>query len=64
MEYVGPRLRTVMLNLSLGIYFAFAASLLPWIAYWIADWKILCVVCALPLTIVFITPWIVPESAR
>ncbi|XP_058789019.1 organic cation transporter protein-like [Phymastichus coffea] len=63
-EYVGPKYRTLMANMSFGIYFAFAATMLPWIAYWIADWKILSIVAALPLVIAFITPWIVPESAR
>ncbi|KAL7293635.1 hypothetical protein TKK_0012717 [Trichogramma kaykai] len=63
-EYVGPRYRTLMANMSFGIYFAFASSILPWIAYWVSDWKILSVVSALPLVVAFVTPWIVPESAR
>ncbi|XP_015590147.1 organic cation transporter protein [Cephus cinctus] len=63
-EYVGPKYRTLMANMSFGIYFAFAASILPWIAYWIANWRILSVVTAVPLIIAFIAPWIVPESAR
>lgn len=50
--------------MSFGIYFAIAASLLPWIAYWIANWRILSIVTALPLVISFLAPWIVPESAR
>ncbi|OXU19993.1 hypothetical protein TSAR_013815 [Trichomalopsis sarcophagae] len=63
-EYVGPKYRTLMANMSFGIYFAIASSILPWIAYWIANWKILSVVSALPLVVAFVTPWIVPESAR
>ena len=63
-EYVGPRYRTLVANMSFGIYFAAAAGLLPWIAYWIADWRILSVVTAVPLVTAFIGPWIVPESAR
>ena len=63
-EYVGPKYRTLIANMSFGIYFALAASLLPWVAYWISNWRILSVVTALPLVVAFITPWIVPESAR
>lgn len=63
-EYVGPKYRTLVANMSFGIYFAAAAGLLPWIAYWIADWRTLSVVTAVPLVTAFLGPWIVPESAR
>ena len=63
-EYVGPKYRTLVANMSFGLYFAAAASLLPWIAYWISDWRILSMVTACPMVVAFITPWIVPESAR
>lgn len=63
-EYVGPKYRTLVANMSFGIYFAIAASLLPWLAYWIADWRILSWVTALPLITAFLGPWIAPESAR
>ncbi|KAH0945541.1 hypothetical protein HN011_010348 [Eciton burchellii] len=63
-EYVGPKYRTLVANMSFGIYFAAAASLLPWIAYWIADWRILSVATAFPMIVAFLGPWLVPESAR
>lgn len=63
-EYVGPKYRTLVANMSFGIYFAFAASILPWIAYWISDWRILSVATAFPMIVAFISPWIIPESAR
>ncbi|KAK2579265.1 hypothetical protein KPH14_008225 [Odynerus spinipes] len=63
-EYVGPKYRTLFANMSFGIYFAAAAGLLPWIAYWIADWRILSIVTAFPMIVAFVGPWIVPESAR
>ncbi|XP_023246156.1 organic cation transporter protein-like, partial [Copidosoma floridanum] len=63
-EYVGPKYRTLMANMSFGIYFAIASGILPWIAYWVRDWKMLSVLSALPLVVAFVTPWIVPESAR
>ena len=61
---MGPKYRTLVANMSFGIYFAVASSILPWMAYWIADWRILSVVTAVPLVTAFIGPWIVPESAR
>ncbi|XP_011169083.1 carcinine transporter [Solenopsis invicta] len=63
-EYVGPKYRTLVANMSFGIYFAAAAGLLPWIAYWIADWRILSVATAFPMIVAFLGPWLVPESAR
>ncbi|XP_033336293.2 organic cation transporter protein [Megalopta genalis] len=63
-EYVGPKYRTLVANMSFGLYFAAAASLLPWIAYWISDWRILSMATACPMVVAFIGPWIVPESAR
>lgn len=63
-EYVGPKYRTLVANMSFGIYFAFAASILPWIAYWISDWRILSVVTSFPMIVAFLSPWMVPESAR
>ncbi|XP_015127579.1 organic cation transporter protein isoform X1 [Diachasma alloeum] len=63
-EYVGPKYRTLVANMSFGIYFAIAASVLPWLAYWIADWRVLSVVTAAPLVVAFLGPWIAPESAR
>lgn len=63
-EYVGPKYRTLVANMSFGIYFAIAASILPWVAYWIADWRILSVASAIPLLAAFVAPWTVPESAR
>ncbi|KAJ3629259.1 hypothetical protein MTP99_013661 [Tenebrio molitor] len=64
LEYVGPKWRTFVANMSIAIFFTFAASILPWIAYYLADWKMLCYVTSAPLALAIITPWMVPESAR
>ncbi|ENN72266.1 hypothetical protein YQE_11127, partial [Dendroctonus ponderosae] len=64
LEYVGPKWRTFVANMSIAIFFTFAASILPWIALWVADWKMLCYVTSAPLALAILTPWIVPESAR
>ncbi|XP_018573275.1 organic cation transporter protein [Anoplophora glabripennis] len=64
LEYVGPKWRTFVANMSIAIFFTFAASILPWIAYYVADWKMLCYVTSAPLALAIFTPWLVPESAR
>ncbi|XP_019866879.2 organic cation transporter protein [Aethina tumida] len=64
LEYVGPKWRTFVANMSIAIFFTFAASILPWIAYYVADWKVLCYVTSAPLALAILTPWVVPESAR
>ncbi|KAJ8948972.1 hypothetical protein NQ318_022996 [Aromia moschata] len=64
LEYVGPKWRTFVANMSIAIFFTFAASILPWIAYYLADWKALCFVTSAPLALAILTPWFVPESAR
>ncbi|XP_034244931.1 organic cation transporter protein [Thrips palmi] len=64
LEYVGPKWRTFVANMSIAIFFTMAASLLPWLAYWLADWRLLCIATSAPLLLAALTPWLVPESAR
>ncbi|BFF99404.1 organic cation transporter protein [Drosophila madeirensis] len=64
LEYVGPKYRTFVANMSIAIFFTGAACLLPWIAYFVADWKLLAIITSAPLLLVVFTPLIVPESAR
>ncbi|XP_015590153.1 carcinine transporter [Cephus cinctus] len=64
MEYVAVKRRTWVFNLAFGIYFAFGSTLLPWIAYYIANWKLFALVVSIPFLNAIITPWILPESAR
>ncbi|XP_059470665.1 organic cation transporter protein [Neocloeon triangulifer] len=64
LEYVGPSWRTFVANMSIAIYFTLGTVMLPWMAYFIADWKLFCVATSMPLLLAVLTPWIVPESAR
>lgn len=64
LEYVGPKYRTFVANMSIAIFFTGAACLLPWIAYYLADWKLLAIVTSTPLFLAVFTPLVVPESAR
>ncbi|XP_063698677.1 carcinine transporter-like [Culicoides brevitarsis] len=64
LEYVGPRWRTFVANMSIAIFFTMASCALPWIAYYLADWRTFTIVTSVPLALAILTPWVVPESAR
>lgn len=64
LEYVGLKWRTFVANMSIAIFFTFAACILPWIAYFLADWRHTCIAVSVPLALAIATPWLVPESAR
>lgn len=56
--------RSLVVNVAFGLYFGIGSTVLPWIAYYVANWRFFAYVSALPMMSVFITPWILPESAR
>lgn len=64
LEYVGPKWRTFVANMSIAIFFTCASCALPWIAYYVADWKLFTIITSAPLILALFTPWVVPESAR
>ncbi|XP_049887790.1 organic cation transporter protein-like isoform X2 [Pectinophora gossypiella] len=64
LEYVGPRHRTWVANMSLAMYFGSGCLLLPWLAVWINNWRHLLLVTSLPMLVVLAAPFLVPESAR
>ncbi|XP_075988669.1 organic cation transporter protein-like [Anticarsia gemmatalis] len=64
LEYVGPKWRTFVANMSIALFFTLAASLLPWIALWADDWRMFAMGTSLPFALAILTPWLVPESAR
>lgn len=64
LEYVGPKWRTFVANMSIAIFFTFATCILPWMAWYIADWRVLSLVTSVPLVVSIFAPWVLPESAR
>ncbi|KAG5338132.1 S22A3 protein, partial [Acromyrmex charruanus] len=64
LEYMAVKRRTLVVNVAFGIYFAVGSTVLPWVAYYVANWRLFTYVSAIPMMSVFITPWILPESAR
>ncbi|XP_048481742.1 solute carrier family 22 member 3 isoform X1 [Plutella xylostella] len=64
LEYVGPRHRTWVANMSIALYFGGGCLILPWLALWIGDWRRLLLVTSAPMLTVLFAPLLVPESAR
>ncbi|KAH8415545.1 hypothetical protein KR222_003811, partial [Zaprionus bogoriensis] len=64
MEYVGPKYRAFVTNLILTGFFMPAACLLPWIAYWCRDWRLLTLVTSLPIIVSLLMYFFLQESAR
>ncbi|CAH2099469.1 unnamed protein product [Euphydryas editha] len=64
LEYVGPRHRTWVANMSIALYFGCGCLILPWMALWIGDWKKLLWITTVPTLLVVFVPFTVPESAR
>lgn len=50
--------------MSIAIFFTMASCALPWIAYYLSDWRMFTIVTSVPLALAVFTPWVVPESAR
>lgn len=64
LEYVGPKWRTFVANMSIAIFFTCASCALPYIALGLGNWQQLAIVTSAPLALAVFTPWLVPESAR
>lgn len=64
LEYVGPKWRTFVANMSIALFFTCASCALPWIALWLNNWQMLAIVTSAPLFLAIFTPLVVPESAR
>lgn len=64
LEYVGPRYRTFIANMSIALFFGTGACAIPWIALYLNNWKLLSICTSVPLLLSIFTPWVVPESAR
>ncbi|KAL1452838.1 hypothetical protein WDU94_007028 [Cyamophila willieti] len=50
--------------MNLALFFSLASSVLPWFAYYIADWKYTCILASIPLLVGVVILYIVPESAK
>ncbi|CAB3221122.1 unnamed protein product [Arctia plantaginis] len=64
LEFVEPKWRTVIANIFVASTSAVGSMLLPWLALYIANWRRLLLVTAVPTFIVLYAKWLIPESVR
>lgn len=62
LEYIGPRYRTLLANMSFAIFYSLFVTALPWIALLCDHWKIISLVTSLPLTLGVLAKFFLPES--
>jgi MFS transporter, OCT family, solute carrier family 22 (organic cation transporter), member 4/5 len=64
MEYIAPRMRTIGLNLCIGVFYCLGSVITPWIAVWLGNWKLYLIATIVPALIVPSFYFIIPESAQ
>ncbi|XP_076759799.1 organic cation transporter protein [Xylocopa sonorina] len=64
LEYVGSEWRTYAASMSYGLFYSLGAVCLPWLAYWLKDWRLFSLVTSVPLASAIVAPFVVPESVR
>jgi hypothetical protein len=64
MEYLRPSLRSVGLNLAVGIFYTIGCVSVPWLSHAAGDWRLFMLCIACPALLLPAVPFVVPESAR
>lgn len=64
MEYIRPSLRTMTLNLCIGIFYCFSCMAVPWVAVLLGNWRYFLLTISLPHIFILLFYLIVPESAQ
>lgn len=64
LEYIAPNMRTLGLNLCMGVFYTIGSVVSPWIAVWLGDWKLYIIATIIPALTVPLFYFVVPESAQ
>ncbi|XP_017864000.1 PREDICTED: carcinine transporter [Drosophila arizonae] len=64
LEYVGPKYRTFVANMSLAMFYSPFTMLIPWIAIYLQSWRSFALYGCIPLAFGFVSFCCLPESAR
>jgi MFS transporter, OCT family, solute carrier family 22 (organic cation transporter), member 13 len=64
MEYLRPSLRSIGLNLAVGVFYTIGCVSLPWLTHVAGHWRNFLFLIACPAFILPVVPFLVPESAR
>lgn len=57
-------MRTFGLNLCIGVFYCLGSMVTPWIAVYLASWKLYIIYTSLPIAVVPFFYFILPESAQ
>nr|XP_023017029.1 organic cation transporter protein-like [Leptinotarsa decemlineata] len=64
MEYIRPSMRTVGLNISIGVFYCISCMIVPWVAVLMGNWKKFLLFVSVPHLLVLFFYFLVPESAQ
>lgn len=64
LEYIPPDMRTLGLNLCIGVFYCVGSMVSPWIAVWLGSWKLYLLATIIPALVVPLFYFVVPESAE
>ncbi|XP_002083782.2 beta-alanine transporter isoform X1 [Drosophila simulans] len=64
LEYVGPKYRTLVANLSLALFYSPFTMVMPWIALSAGNWRRFSSFASLPIVLAMFSFCLLPESAR
>ncbi|CAB3254932.1 unnamed protein product [Arctia plantaginis] len=62
LEYIGPKYRTLLANLTFALFFCLFMTVLPWVALACGNWKVFSLVTSLPLALSLLAKLFLPES--
>ncbi|KAM3961009.1 carcinine transporter-like [Aphomia sociella] len=64
LEYIAPKYRSFLSNMSFALFYGTSATALPWIILMCGHWKTIALVTSLPMALSILAPFFLPESPR
>jgi hypothetical protein len=64
MEYLRPGMRTLGLNMCIGLFYCVGSIAVPWVALVAREWRHFLLYLSAPMLLVPCYYWLLPESAR
>lgn len=64
MENVGTKYRPLIGNLAMAFGFPLAVAVMPWIAYFLSNWRHFALTMAVPVLVLVVMCFLIPESPR
>ncbi|KAG5890981.1 hypothetical protein JTB14_037967 [Gonioctena quinquepunctata] len=64
MEYIKPSLRTMGLNVCIGVFYCLSCMAVPWVAALLGNWRFFLIFISIPHLLVLAFYFLVPESAQ